>query len=163
MLTAMNGEIGELVAGGPRAAGDGERYATILETIAAGAGLHYDADGDGADLDLLRGDERYAAGLSLLAQLGDLDAVAELADLISLVAEAEAASDAELVAAIWQAGAVAIGWGGSKQLTEAKSLARSGDPRAAAALREAARARAGAQRPAWSQNTPDAHLRRDRP
>lgn len=141
MLTAMNGEIGELVAGGPRAAGDTERYATILETIAAGAGLHYDAGVDDADLDLLRGDERYAAGLSLLAQLGDLDAVAELADVISLVAAAEAAGDAELVAAIWEAGAVAIGWGGSPQLAEAKVLARAGDPDAALALRAAARAR----------------------
>jgi hypothetical protein len=147
MLTAMNGEIGELVAGGPRAAGDTERYATILETIAAGAGLHYDTGVDNADLDLLRGDERYAAGLSLLAQLGDLDAVAELADVISLVAAAEAAGNAELVAAVWQAGAVAIGWGASKRLTEAKALARTGEPGAAAALRAAARARVAGKVP----------------
>ena len=39
-----------------------------------------------ADLRLLAGDALYALGLSRLAEAGDLEAVAELADLISLSA-----------------------------------------------------------------------------
>ena len=42
------------------------------------------------DLRLLAGDALYALGLSRLAQTGDLDAVAELADLISDCARAHA-------------------------------------------------------------------------
>ena len=60
--------------------------------ILEGSRLHY---GDAAwwcarttrDLALLLGDQLYALGLSRLAALGDLDAVAELADVISLVAQ----------------------------------------------------------------------------
>jgi len=39
---------------------------------------------------LLAGDHLYALGLARLAALGDLDAVAELADVISLSAQAHA-------------------------------------------------------------------------
>jgi hypothetical protein len=42
-----------------------------------------------ADLRLLAGDALYALGLSRLTELGDLAAVAELADLISLTARAQ--------------------------------------------------------------------------
>ena len=42
------------------------------------------------DLALLLGDQLYALGLSRLAELGDLEAVAELADVISLLAQARA-------------------------------------------------------------------------
>ena len=66
---------------------------------------------DDRDLALLLGDQLYALGLSRLAALGDLDAVAELADVISLIAQAHADADAELAEAVWEAGAVAIGWG----------------------------------------------------
>jgi hypothetical protein len=45
-----------------------------------------------------------------------------------------------LAAAVWEAGAVAIGWGGDERHTAAKELARTADPRAASALREAATA-----------------------
>jgi hypothetical protein len=82
---------------------------------------------DDPDLALLLGDQLYALGLSRLAQLGDLDAVAELADLISLLAQARAAEDPELAAAVWNAGAAAIGWGGSPEHDAAKALARAGD------------------------------------
>jgi hypothetical protein len=89
------------------------------------------------DLALLLGDQLYALGLSRLAALGDLDAVSELADLISLLAQAEAGSDGRLAEAIWQAGAVAIGWGAGPQHEAAKALARAGDDAAAAALEQA--------------------------
>ncbi|MCW3040105.1 MAG: hypothetical protein JWM31_2010, partial [Solirubrobacterales bacterium] len=81
----------------------------------------------------------YALGLSRLAELGDLDAVAELADVIALGAQAHATGDAELAAAAWEAGAVAVGTGGSEALDEAKRSARAGDPSAPSALRAAAR------------------------
>ncbi|MFZ1996557.1 MAG: hypothetical protein WAU75_20765, partial [Solirubrobacteraceae bacterium] len=80
-----------------------------------------------------------------LAELGDVDAVAELADLISLLAQAQAASDPRLADAVWQAGAAAIGWGPSSEHTAAKALARAGDPGAVTALtgaRDAVRAAA---------------------
>jgi hypothetical protein len=90
------------------------------------------------DLALLLGDQLYALGLSRLAELGDLDAVAELADLISLVAQAQAADDEELSEAVWEAGAVAIGWGCTPGHKAAKAAARAHDPDAAAQLRAAA-------------------------
>ena len=100
--------------------------------ILEGTRLHYGSGrvlrGDDPDLALLLGDQLYALGLSRLAELGDLDAVAELADLISLLAAAQAAGDAELSDAIWRAGAAAIGWGASAEHEAAKALARAGDP-----------------------------------
>jgi hypothetical protein len=80
-------------------------------------------------------------GLSRLAALGDLDAVAELADVISLIAQAQAAGDPELAEAVWEAGATAVGWGASDRLKGAKALARVHDTRAPSELRAAARAR----------------------
>ena len=96
---------------------------------------------DDADLALLAGDRLYALGLERLAALGDLDAVAELADLISLVAQAHAEGDAERAAAAWHAGAAAVAAGGSAEHEAAKALARAGEPGAAAALRAAVAAR----------------------
>ena len=87
---------------------------------------------------MLLGDQLYALGLSRLAELGDVDAVAELADLISLVAQAQAAGDDDLSEAVWEAGAVAIGWGSTPALTAAKAAARAHDPEAAEQLRAAA-------------------------
>ena len=97
---------------------------------------------DDPDLALLLGDQLYALGLARLAALGDLEAVAELADVISLVAQAHAASDRELAEAVWEAGAVAVGWGSSDAHAEAKARARAHDP----ARREALRAGACAVR-----------------
>ena len=72
------------------AAGRG-RVALVVEAVREGYLLHYGAPrllgtGD-ADLALLAGDRLYALGLaSASPTLGDLDAVAELADVIALVA-----------------------------------------------------------------------------
>ena len=52
-----------------------------------------------------------------------VDAIGELADIISLVAQADASADAALADAVWEAGAVAIGWGPSEPL-EAGQAAR---------------------------------------
>ena len=131
----------QLAAGGPRARARRSEYELLLEMIQEGSLLHYGqprvvrcAD---PDLALLLGDQLYALGLSRLAALGDLDAVSELADLISLLAQAEAASDGRLAEAIWQAGAVAIGWGAGPRHEAAKALARAGDDGAASALEQA--------------------------
>jgi hypothetical protein len=131
----------QLAAEGPRTRGRGSEYELLLEMILEGSLLHYGrprvlrcAD---PDLALLLGDQLYALGLARLAALGDLDAVAELADLISLLAQAQAAADGRLAEAVWQAGAAAIGWGAGPAHQAAKALARSGDAGAAAALERA--------------------------
>lgn len=132
----------QLAATGPRARGNEGEYELLIEMILEGYRLHYDAavvvHTPDADLALLLGDQLYALGLSRLAALGDLDAVAELADVISLAAQARTASDGELAAAIWEAGAVSVGWGASDAHAEAKARARAQDPTAMEALRAAA-------------------------
>ncbi len=135
----------KLAAGGPRAAGREAQYQQLLADIGEGVRLHYGAHGADPDLELLQGDLLYARGLVTLAELGDLEATAELADVISLVAAAHAAGDEELADAAWQAGTAAVGWGASEQHAAAKALARSQRAGAAQALRSAAAAmRAGA-------------------
>jgi hypothetical protein len=127
---------------GPRTAGREPEYERLLADIAQGARLHYGEHSEDPDLDLLLGDQRYASGLSRLAVLGDLEATTELADVISLVAQAHAAGDATLAEAVWEAGKVAIGWGRSEAHEAAKQLARMGAPGARQALlREATRQR----------------------
>jgi hypothetical protein len=129
---------GAEVARGPRAAADPARYELLVEAIREGYLLHYGeprvVDPQDPDLALLAGDQLYALGLAELAALGDLDAVTELADVISLVAQAHAAADPELAEAVWHAGVTAVGWGAEPAHEEAKSRARRGDPGAAEAL-----------------------------
>jgi hypothetical protein len=132
----------QLAASGPRTAANRDEYELLMEMILEGARLHYGPQRlvrtDDHDLALLLGDQLYALGLARLAALGDLAAVAELADMISLVAGAHAAADAGLADAIWEAGAIAIGWGESEQHTSAKGRARAGETGAEQALRESA-------------------------
>jgi hypothetical protein len=102
-------------AGGPRAAGHEAEYELLLEMILEGSLLHYGAPRvvhtSDRDLALLLGDRLYALGLARLAALGDMDSVAVLADVISQLAQAHAEGHEERTEAIWNAGAVAIGWG----------------------------------------------------
>jgi hypothetical protein len=132
----------QLAASGPRASADPAEYELLLEMILEGSRLHYGSPHlvrtDDRDLALLVGDQLYALGLARLARLGDLEAIAELADVISLVAQAHAAADPQLAEAVWAAGAVAIGWGASNEYKAAKARIRAGDPQAIAALRRAA-------------------------
>jgi hypothetical protein len=135
----------QVAAAGPRAAGHEDEYELLLEMILEGSRLHYGEavvvrPGD-RDLALLLGDQLYALGLARLAGLGDVGAVSELADVISLVAQAHAAANPELARAVWEAGAVAVGWGPTEPLAAAKELARSGDPAARDALGAAAAGR----------------------
>lgn len=134
----------QVAAAGPRVQGREREYELLLEMILEGYRLHYGRPlvvrPEDEDLALLLGDQLYALGLSRLAAVGDLLAVAELADVISLSAQAHTASDPELAEAIWDAGAVAIGWGAGEPHEAAKALARLHDPTAPGALRAAAAA-----------------------
>lgn len=139
--------LGALVGAGPRAAADPSAYAVIVEAVREGYLLHYgeprlleDAD---PDLRLLAGDYLYALGLERLAARGDLEAVRELSDLISLLAQAHtepAVPDAPQ--ALWLAATVAVGAGASDAHWEAKAAMRAGDAAAPRLLRDAAAASA---------------------
>ena len=77
----------------------------VLEAVYEGYLLHYGEPrafrGMDADLRLLAGDALYALGLSRLAEKGDLAAVAELSDLISLTAQAQAEGRTEDAESAW--------------------------------------------------------------
>ena len=79
----------------------------VLESVREGYLLHYGEpralDGIDDDLRLLGGDTMYALGLARLAAEGDLEAVAELADLISACAQAE--SEGRPTGELWDAAA----------------------------------------------------------
>ena len=77
----------------------------VLEAVHEGYLMHYgDPAGFGGmddDLALLAGDSLYALGLARLAEEGDLDAVAMLADLITNCAKAHAEADPQSADNLW--------------------------------------------------------------
>ena len=82
---------------GPRCAERPGAYAAVVELVREGYLCHY---GEprllgrlDPDLRLLAGDHLYARGIERLARLGDLLAVDELSDLISLAAQLDAAAE----------------------------------------------------------------------
>ena len=94
-----------------------------------------------ADLGLLAGDRLYALGLARLVALGDMEAVAELADVITLSALAHGAGEPELASAVWEAGRTGGGLGRRAPSTSAPRRWRSpARPEALAAMRTAAAA-----------------------
>ena len=102
------------------------------------------------DLCLLAGDQLYALGLVRLARVGDLDAVEELADLISLCAHVHAvpSSDGDepwaLAGALWALTSLALAGGGWAEQRDVKEDVRArGSDDAAHALEVA---RDGARR-----------------
>jgi hypothetical protein len=147
--------LGALAAAGPRTAAEAGTYALVAESVREGYLLHYAPeaarvvrDGD-PDLALLAGDYLYALGLERLAGLGDLEAVRELSDLISLAAQvhdgSRAAERAEReAAALWLACVCAIAGGSDPAHGAAKNALRAEDERAATALWAAASATADA-------------------
>lgn len=90
----------------------------VLEAVYEGYLMHYGTprafEGMDSDLRLLAGDALYALGLSRLAEHGDLEAVAELSDLISLTARAHAELRPEHAARLWEASARALAPGGGE-------------------------------------------------
>jgi hypothetical protein len=143
--TRADGAHAAAAAAGPRAAGNEDDYALLVEAIFEGYLQHYGSgrvlQPDDPDLALLAGDRLFALGLARLAELGDLAAVTELADVISLSAQAHAEADPDRAAAVWAAGVAAVGHGGSSELEAAKAAARTGEAAAARALRAATQAR----------------------
>jgi hypothetical protein len=131
-----------LAAAGPRAAGHRDDVELAVSAVLEGCLLHYGAPRalqiDDPDLALLAGDRLYALGLARLASTGDLGAIAELADIIALSAQAHIDGDGDLALAAWHAGAAAIGWGEDAPTAAAKIRARAGDPGAVAALHASA-------------------------
>lgn len=117
--TSGDARLGELA---------GEDHALLYEAIHEGARLHYGRGRvvapEDPDLALLGGDRLYAIGLDMLARLGDVAAVAELADVISLVAQAHAEGDPERAGAVWAAGARALKAGPSADHEAAKAAWR---------------------------------------
>jgi hypothetical protein len=132
----------QIAAAGPRARRARDEYELLVETIYEGYLLHYGAGRvvapAEADLGLLAGDRLYALGLARLVALGDTEAVAELADTITLSALAQAAGEPELAQAVWEAGAHAVGWGSSDAHAHAKRLAFARAPGAIEAMRTSA-------------------------
>jgi hypothetical protein len=135
--------LGALAARGPRANGHAADLELVVEAVREGYLLHHGVprlmSREDDDLALLAGDRLYALGLERLAAAGDLDAVRALSDVIALGAQAHAADAPALADAVWEAGAVEVGWGPHSRLAAAKEAARSGAPEAAAQLHEAAR------------------------
>jgi hypothetical protein len=146
--------LGSLAAAGPRAAAAPDEYLLLVEAIREGYLLHYETprliEGADSDLRLLAGDYLYALGLERLAARGDMEAVLELADLISLAAQIHAedasGSGEDRVRALWLAAIVAVAAGTTPPHAKAKEALRRGDPEASEMLfrnaRETAR-RAG--------------------
>ena len=81
----------------------------VLEAVYEGYLLHYGTprlfEGMDGDLRLLAGDALYALGLARLAESGDLAAVAELSDLITRTAQAQAEGRGAEAEALWDASA----------------------------------------------------------
>jgi hypothetical protein len=141
--------LGLLVAAGPRCRDAAGEYAGVIERIREGYLLHYGRprilDRADRDLALLAGDHLYALGLERLAVLGDLDAVSELADLISLCAQLHSGPVPDGAAeAAWLGAAVAIAAGTNAEHEAAKEALRAGAAGAAAALRAASERSAAA-------------------
>ncbi len=88
----------------------------VLEAVYEGYLMHYATPrafaGMDSDMRLLAGDALYALGLSRLAECGDLAAVVELSDLISLTAQAQAERCPERAERLWEASARALAGGG---------------------------------------------------
>jgi hypothetical protein len=105
--TVRDAPEGEPLPEGPRA-----EVRFLLEAIREGEQLHYGRPRVVAtpdrDLALLAGDRLYALGLERLAELGDLDAVRALADVISASARAHAEEQPEQAEVAWAEGAAVI-------------------------------------------------------
>lgn len=130
--------LGLFAAAGRRTAGRAADYAAVVELVREGYLLHYGTprlvDPPDEDLALLAGDYLYALGLEQLAALGDLEAVRELSDLISLAAQIHADQEggaggagAEAdprAGALWLATVTAIAAGAGEAHRSAKATLR---------------------------------------
>jgi hypothetical protein len=127
VAAAVDPALAPYVVAEPPAGRFEDEGAFVLEAVYEGFLLHYREPrafaGMDPDLRLLAGDALYALGLERLAQAGDLDAVAELGDLISLCAQAEAEGRRDLIEPLWEASVRRLGGSGRGARVE---LAREG-------------------------------------
>ena len=109
----------------------------LVESVREGYLLHYGEPrvvvGADADLALLAGDYLYALGLERLAALGDLEAIRELSDLISLSAQLHDARPDEAARsgaanALWLASVTVVASGATPEHEQGKSALREGRP-----------------------------------
>jgi hypothetical protein len=103
----------------------------VLEAVYEGYLMHYGEpqafEGMDPDLRLLAGDALYALGLARLADRGDLDAVAELSDLITLTARAHAEGAGGRAVSLWLASTTALsGAGGEGAMASWRAGPRTG-------------------------------------
>ena len=133
--------LGQLAAAGPRAAEARGEYALLVESIREGYLLHYGEPrvvvGADADLALLAGDYLYALGLERLAALGDLAAIRELADLISLSAQLHEAGGERAADILWLASVTVVASGTTPAHEQGKSDLRQESDGAPSALWQA--------------------------
>jgi len=108
----LAGVLRDAPEGAPLPHGDRAEVELVLEAVHEGWLLHAGTprvlETPDADLALLGGDRLFALGLERLAALGDLDAVAELADVISLCARSHAEDDPALSELAWSEGVRAV-------------------------------------------------------
>jgi hypothetical protein len=144
--------FGTLAAAGQRSRQRRDDYALLVESVLEGYLLHY-ASGrivvpEDPDLCLLAGDQLYALGLVRLARLGDLGAVEELADLISLCAHVHALPASQgneawkLTGPLWSLTSLALAGGDWAEQRSVKDDVRARGRDVAARALEAARERA---------------------
>ena len=128
----------QLAASGPRASAAPAEYELLIEAIYEGFLLHHGAarvvSAADPDLALLAGDRLYTLGLERLVALGDLEAVRELADVISLCSLLVRRGERASCEPLWRAGAHAVGWGPDEPYLRVKVLVRDGHADAPAAL-----------------------------
>ena len=148
LARSADGEaFGPVVAAGERTRSDPGEYALLVESIFEGYLLHYWTgrliDLADEDLRLLGGDFLYALGLSRLAALGDVEAVEELADLISLCARVHAAASGQdaisPASGAWALCSLGVAGGAWDEGQEAKSRLRERPAEGADALQVALR------------------------
>ena len=127
-----------IAAAGPRASAAPEEYSLLVEAIYEGFLLHHGEprilSGADADLALLAGDRLYTIGLERLVALGDLPAVRELADVITLCSLLVARGERASCEALWRAGARAVGHGADEDYASVKALVLAGGEGVAAAI-----------------------------
>lgn len=141
-----------LVTAGPRTSEDPSNYAIVVESILEGYLLHYGrgriVDDPDPDLRLLAGDHLYAFGLVRLARIGDLEAVDELSDLISLCAQTHATATNgdeapwHSAQALWANAVITVAAGSSAEQRDLKERARIEGPKVIEKVLDAARDRA---------------------
>jgi hypothetical protein len=112
IAAAAGGSLAAYTAASPGPPRFGEELGDrlfVLEAVYEGYLLHYGRsrlfEGMDDDLRLLAGDALYALGLARLSEGGDLPAVAELSDLISRSAQAQAEGRGDAAEALWDASA----------------------------------------------------------